>query len=270
MYPYITIWNTSLSMTWIWVVLSFLTFYIVIFIRTQKEKLKFQKFFSYSISYVLLLHILWKYFYLLFEYKKFFPITKNELLFFLPTVSGFYYNFIGFFIASILFFWRFLKKKTNKITFLKRADIIFQAITIGFIPLWFFLLLWDNFIWRTTNSFLSIHPLTSNTNLSAYDNIFPIWLFLSIWSFISILLKRLIDKLTKQKNPFLWFAIFFVILSIVFMFQYYPRHFVDPLWLTKLNIWRINTFINLIDIKHYVLRIASIWMIYLHQKYNKW
>ncbi len=266
MYPYINIWDLTLSMTGIWIVVSFFVFMLVIYIRTNQEKLKFSKFFSIVILLILLAHILWKYFHLLFEYKIYFPINYKEIMFFLPNVSWFKYSFVWILIACFLFFWYFLKYRTNKLLRPKRVNIIFQALTISFIPLGLFLLLGDDFIGKNTNSFLSVHPLTNETKLSAFDNIYPVGLFLSIWSFFTIIIKRFIDKQTNKKNWYLWLGIFLIMLSIVFLFQKYTRHIVDPLWFSKGSSKILVMIFSTIDVKQYVLGLLWLFMIYLWQK----
>lgn len=266
MYPYIHLWNLTLSMTGIWVVISFFVFVCVMYIRSNQEKLRFNVFFSNLIIFVLLLHILWKYFYLLFEYKIYFPTSYKEIMFFLPNISWFQYHFVWLLIACIIFFTWFLKYKTKKLIQPKRINIIFQSIIVSFIPLWFFLLLWDDFIWNNTNSFISIHPLTNESNLSTFNKTYPVWLFLSIGSFLIFIIKRFIDSQTKQKNWYLWLWLFLIMLSIVFMFQQYTRHLVDPFWLTHSSNEILIRIFSAIDVKQYVLRLTALWMFYLQKK----
>jgi len=86
----------------------------------------------------------------------------------------------------------------------------------------------DNFIGTTTNSWLSIKSLHSDSQRNKFNLVYPIGLFLSLGSlFVALYIKVLKKK--KFGYGMLGFAVLLVFVSLILLLQQYSRHAVFPL-----------------------------------------
>lgn len=253
MYPYITLWAAKVYMTWIGIIIAFLTFLVVTLYLTKKTYQNFWKFFYWLPFLTISMYVLWVLTTFMLE-KGSSPSGIDSIL---GALSPYGYNFhfvwllIGIIISLFVFFKRIIRIENKKAW----IDILFFSFSLAIIPLGIFLMLWDNFIWIPTDSFIGIKGLHMESQLNKFISVYPIGLFLSIWALISAAIVRLL-KITKKRKWYgiLWFAILLFFTNIVFLFQQYPRYWVISVW---------NT---LFDIKQYFSFLVIMWCLYLYNK----
>lgn len=257
MLSYMSVWWIKIYMTWIGIVLWFITFLIASHYLIRKYHQDFRKFFYRLPIFIILIYFFWVYVDFLLNVW-IFPKSRNELLF---LISPYWYKFhfawvlLWSLIAFRIFFKRIKRNENKKI----RIDIFFYSISLSLIPIWIFFLLWDNFIWKTCEWLLCIKPLNTESELNKFNWVYPAWLFLSIWSFIALLITVIIKK-NQKKFWFgiLWLSLLIIITNIVIMlFQNYPRH------------WTIQVWWIIFDIKQYISFFIIMLMVYSLQKRKK-
>jgi len=257
MYPYIELWGLKIYMTWIWIVLSIITFIMLMSFYTKRFGLNFWKFFNWLPVFLLLPYVLWWYFSYIIQYKDFLPMNMIDII---RIISPYGYNFhfiwvsIGLFISWFLF----LKTINIKAEKYKWIDVFFYSFILSFIILWFFLTLWDNFIWRDTDSIVWISALKSDSELFKSNKVHPVWIYLSfvaIFTFWFTFFANYVFK--KQWIWFIWFITFFVLVNIVFLFQQYPRHLPISLWDFTLDIKNYATIVFIAFILLYYFKLNS-------------
>jgi len=257
MFPYITVWGLQISMTWLGIVVALFTFIASVFYYAQKQKVPFFEFFLSLPFFIVLIYVFGKYVSLLLEFN-IVIIDSLEKFLFLLSPAWYDFHFVGIIFWSCLYLFYFLTRPAIKKQKHVWVDIFFMATSLSLIPLWLFLLLWDDFVWKATTWPIAVHSFITDSKLAKYSQVFPLGLFLSFASFISLLIKRLVDKKSHVHNGYIGFAFLFFFISFVFLFQNYPRRWVMKLlWFTA-------------DIKQYVawwMMIVSLLCHIIVQKY---
>lgn len=254
MFPYITIGWYDIYMTWLWIFFSVLCFIFLVSHYWNKYPLNFWRFFNFVPVILFLPYFFWSYFYylvelwlprlmnlfdytiqnfvvwnvfsLIYQFINIIPMSSEDWLL---IISPYWYKFhfiwvsIWLFLAIFIFF-KFVKSNNEA---LKRIDIFFYAISLSIIPLWIFLLLWDNFIWRATDSIWWVTSFMEDSELYKYDKVYPVGLFVSfVWLF-SFFFSFFINYLKKKYGiGMVWFISLLLLMNIPFFFQQYPRHLV--------------------------------------------
>jgi hypothetical protein len=258
MYPYIQLWELKLYMTWVWIVLWIICFLILIYHYTRRYWLNFWKFFNRLPLWLILPYLLGSYSYYLIEFKLFFPTDISQFMMILSPFS-YEFNFIGiclWLLISLVLFINSLKIYSEK---LKWMDIFFYSFSLSMVPMWLFFLLWDDFIWTRTDSFLAIQSLTENSNLSKYWQVYPYWLFFSFLGIFSFIFTFIIHSITKKYGSWLLgIAILLFGFNFLFIFQQYTKHLVYGL---SNNIT--------IDFQNYFVTILSILCLFYYIYLNK-
>jgi hypothetical protein len=248
-------------MTWIWIVIGIISFLILIYHYTRRYWLNFWKFFNRLPLFLILPYLLWSYFYYLIEFRIFFPESMNQFMMILSPFS-YEFNFIWvclWLLISLLLFINSLKLYSEK---LKWMDIFFYSFSLSMVPMWLFFLLWDDFIWTRTDSFIAIQSLTENSNLSKYWQVYPYWLFFSLLWILSFIITFIIHSINRKfGNGLLGIAILLFGFNFIFIFQQYTKHLV----------FGFSDSISL-DFQNYFVTILSIiflfYSIYLNNKKN--
>ncbi len=226
MYPYIILRWSKFYMTGIGIVVSFLVFVFVAHYLTKKYHQNFWKFFYRLPFLIVLTYFLGSYLTFLFDVGVF-PTNRSE---FVSLISPYGYKFhftgllIGIFISVSVFLKKIVRIENKKVW----SDILFISLTLSFVPLWLFLLMWDNFIGTTTTSFLGIKSLHSDSHRNKFNLVYPIGLFLSLASLFVVLFIKIIKKKTFGYGM-LGFALILLVLSILLLLQQYSRHAVFSL-----------------------------------------
>ncbi len=266
MYPYIEVWWIKIYFVWVGIVICVFLYLFLIYKFSKKYQLDFWKYFSVFWVVVLSTYILWTYFWYIFEYKNFLPLSLNDVLYLLSPF-GFKFNFIwlslGFLIAHLYFLKR-VKIFSEK---LKRIDIIFSATMISLFVLWFFLVLGDNFIWLPTDSVLGVSALINCPDLNCsklllYSKVYPVGLFLSIVALFSLLIVLFLRLFIRKLHwiGIFWFIIFLLLINFVFIFENYPRYLVvliSEKYSVRLDIKNWWTLILILFLFVYIIKVYN-------------
>ena len=258
MYPYITLGETKIYMTWLGIIFSLLLFIILVWYYSRKYRLKFHTFF-YSIPVLLLLtYLCGSYVEFVFHSWSFLPSTSQDLIrLFSPHDYTFHYAWvIVWFFCYLL---RFIHKRKHSIEKKKRIDVLFFSTALSFIPLGFFLLLGNEFMGEATEAIRWIKWLHPESEIKRFGNkVHPIGLFLSLTGIVSSLVSLIVYQTKKKYGVwYLWFALLLWGMSIIFFYQNYPMHGV-----IKVAAFRV-------DIKHYVSWFLLLITILLFRKSQK-
>lgn len=254
MFPYITIWWAKIYMTGFGIVIWFIAFLGIAYYLIRKYHQDFWKFFYWLPIFTILMYLIWVY----VDFALTISILPRNINEFLMLISPYGYKFsfvwiiIWVMISFRIFFKRIKRNENKKI----RIDILFYSISLSIIPIGIFLLLWDNFIWKSCHERICIKPLNVESELNKFNGVYPLWLFLSIWALISVFITWILRR-GKQK---FWlgitgFIILIILINIVMMvFQNYPKY------------WTISIQWIIFDIKQYISFIAIMMLIYSQQK----
>ena len=249
MYPFITLWWRHIEMTGLWFIVWLVIFCTVCYIHTKKMNIPFLDMF-YSLPTIIgIIYLLGSYTYFILNTWNLIPHTISEISQIIIPPS---YNFhagwlmLGIVISLIVFIYQ----KTSRNVRNKRIDCIFISYMNGIIIFWIFLVLWDDMIWLSTTNRLWIYALTPFSEVAKFNQVYPVWLFVSFAALLSLSYSTFILK--KKWNGWQWigwFWIFFIMMGFVLMFQNYPRH-----WVLQIR-WR------LIDINQYIVWL--IWILFI-------
>lgn len=257
MLSHVSIRWINIYMTGLWIVLWFITFLITSHYLIKKYHQDFWKFFYRLPIFIILIYFFWVYTDFVLNVG-IFPHSRNEFLF---LISPYWYkfHFAGVLIWSLIafrIFFKRIKRNENKKIWI---DIFFYSLSLSLIPIGIFFLLWDNFIWKACEWLFCIKPLNAESELNKFNWVFPAGLFLSIWSFIAIIITSIIKKNRKRFGLWIfWLSLLIIITNIVIMiFQNYPKHWTIQIW------WII------FDIKQYVSFFIIMIMVYSLQKRKK-
>ncbi len=256
MYPFFTIRGVKFYMTGIGIVVSFISFITIVWYLSKRYLQWFWKFFYWLPLVITLIYFLGSYTQFALSNQTLIPTSFEHII---SIIGPYWYKFhfagilVGLVIAMVIFFKK-IKTVENKKTW---ADIFFYWFTLCLIPLGIFLLLGDNFIGKTSSSFLAMRSLHSESLWNKFDTVYPIGLFLSIWAGLlaSVLhLKKIIRK--KRWFGMQWLAYLLIIINIVLMMQQYPRYMV-------ISFGSIS-----IDIKQHISFFVIMMCFYFHKKRN--
>lgn len=253
MYPYLMLWWSKFYMTGIGIIVAFLVFLWVAKFLTHKYHQNFWKLFYWLPLLIILTYFLGSYVSFVFDIGLF-PTTWSALVTLLSP-HGYGFHFVGILLGIYLAIFVFLKKVTRVENKKVWADILFFSLAIALIPLWLFLLMGDNFIGNTTSSWMWIKSLHSDSQRNKFNLVYPLWLFLSLWSLLIVGYIQIIKK-KRFGYGMLGFSLLLVFMSLLLLWQQYVRHAVFSIWSV------------VFDIKQYVARIIAL-IAYLAYKRRK-
>ncbi len=258
MYPYFEIAWVTLYMTWLWIISFILANLFLIKFYSKRFNVNFWKFFSWLPLFLLLPYLLWSYFYHFFSSLLIVPMSFSDLYL---IISPFWYDFSFFWITlwlaiSIYLFINNVDIKTEKY---KRIDIFFYSFSLSLVPLGFFLVLWDDFIWNVTTSFVWVSALMSDTVIDSYDMVYPVGIFLSLLWIIVFIIWLFLNYIFKSYWIwFFWFIVLLLLFNFIFHYQMYPKHLVFSVFDYTLDIKNYWTIILSILVFLYYIRIKSL------------
>lgn len=258
MYPFITIWWRHIEMTGLWFILWLLTFCIVCYLRTKKTNLIFTDMFYSLPTMIAIIYFFGAYSYFVFNHGYLIPHTIVELsTIIIPPNYSFHASglALGIVVSIILF----LYQNPSSIIQKKWIDSLFISYMSWIIVFWVLLVLGDDMIGISTTNFLWIYAMTPFSEVAKFNQVYPVWLFLSAAAGLSFVVSKFIFKRWTPWWQWIgWFWLFFLLLGIVLIFQNYSRHAVISLWWLS------------IDINQYIIRTLSIfcrfWYILIHKK----
>lgn len=240
MYPYIELFGTQVSMMAIGSIIASIIFLVTAWILTKRNHQDFLKLFYRLPFWVILSYILWRYISFSLETWVYFPTYVSNILKILSP-QNFNLHFVGLLIASWICLWIFfssIKRTENKKIW---ADILFLSISNALIIFWIFLTLWDSVIWTPTDSMFAVRALTDNSNLTKFDGVYPVGLFISFGILIVHIIVSVLSIILKKNWIWMWWLVWILIVfNIAFFFQSYPKY------------WLIEFLWTSFDIKQYV------------------
>ncbi len=240
MYPYLILWWSKFYMTGIGIVFSFLVFIAIALYLTKKYHQNFWKFFYWLPLLIVLTYFLGSYINFIFNIGLF-PTNWSELI---ALISPYGYTFhftwllIGIFISIYIFLKKITRVENKKVW----SDILFFSFALSLVPLWLFLLMGDNFIGTTTTSWMGIKSLHSDSQRNKFNLVYPIGLFLSLWSLFVVLFIKILKK-KKFGYGMLGFAIMLIMISLILLLQQYSRHMVFSLGTLMFDLKQYSAFI---------------------------
>jgi len=244
-------------MTAIGIILAFVTFLIVAYLLCKKTHQDFYKLFFQVPWWIMVAYFLWSYVSFILVQGSFFPSSWSDFLLILFP-KNYSIHFVGLMIAALITIGSFLasiKRIENKKI---RADILFSGISSACIVLGVFFVLGDHFIGEPTDSFLAIQALSPESNLTKFNGVYPVWLFLSFWALVVHVIFNSIRIFFKKNGIWmLWFVALILVLDICFYFQSYPKYGVSSLFGFSL------------DIKHYISFFLMVILIVCYWKWSK-
>lgn len=256
MFPFFTVWWAKIYMTGIGIVISFITFVIIVWYLSKRFLQGFWKFFYWLPLAITLVYFLWSYVQFVLSNQAFIPTTIEQII---SIIWPYWYKFhfawilLGIVISLFVFFKKIKTIENKKIW----ADIFFYWFALCIVPLWFFLLLGDNFIWKTTDSFFAMKSLHMESQWNKFDGVYPIGLLLSIWSLLIVIFMHIRKIIWKKRGIWMqWLALLLIMMNIILMMQQYPRYMV-------ISVGNIS-----FDIKQHISFFVIMLCLYYHKKRN--
>lgn len=245
-------------MTGLWIVIALITFICVSRYRCRIYSIQFWRLFYWMPQAILLIY-LWGAYVSFVLNVWLFPTSGAEFLM-LISPYGYRFHFIGIilgFCVALRLFFNNIKRLENKKLY---SDVIFFSLTASLIPLGLFLLLWDNFIGKSTDGPRWVQALHTESALNKFSSVYPIGLFLSMGMAILYAAMAVRKYLTKKIGVgMIGFVYMLIIINICLLYQQYPRYWVIPFGTHTLDIKQYVSFFIVI------LALA----IYTNRKKNK-
>lgn len=239
MYPYVELFGINISMMAVWSIVSAIIFLITARILTKRNHQDFLKLFYRLPGRIILSYLLWRYVSFSLETGTYLPNSVSNFMAILSP-QNFNFHFVGLLIASRICLWIFfasIKRSENKKIW---VDIIFMSISNALIVFWIFMTLWDTIIWTPTDWIFAVRALTDNSNLTKFDWVYPVWLFISFWTLIVHVIVSVLSIIFKKNWMWMWGLVWIlIVLNIAFFFQSYPKY------------WLVNIFWMSLDVKQY-------------------
>ena len=228
MYPFLTLRNVKIYMTWVWIVIGLFTFIVASWFLCKKYKLDFRKLFYWFPTFLIVTYLLGSYSYLLIERGIWFPLSSLSNIKALLSPYGYKFHFVGVLIWIVRSMRRFFKKLVVWSDKLKWIDVFFFSITTALIPMGVFFVLGDTIIGKPAPfSSIGVSDLTAGgvSELSKFGKVFPVWIFLSIISLFAVGFTFAAKSITKKHGRgYIGFAVLLLLMNIVFIYQQYTRH----------------------------------------------
>ena len=255
MFPSIQVAWATLYMTGLGIIIWLLVFIISMWHYTRHYGLSFGQFFQTLGLLIVIPYLLGGWSYIMIEHNILYPTNMQDLI---NIITPFEYKFhfiwvLVWLLIYMIWFIRYYADNAN--TKKRRIDAFVNSVCIACIPLWFFLLLGDDFIGKENQyGIFSVASLTANSELSKYVKVYPLGLWLSLIWLTWWLLMSMLKYMTKRSGQgLLWLSYVFSALSMLFVFQIYPRH----------GVWTISNGI-ILDIKNYICIIVALVSLFLY------
>lgn len=256
MYPFINIFETQIHMTWLGIIIAGIVFLFSLKRYATYYGLDWKSFRLQVPLYLIIIYFFSQYMWYLIEDFVVFPLNWSQLLAYISP-EGYTFHLVGILIASAGIALHFFSNQvTDPQKQVRRIDAWFLSAMLACIPLGFFLLLGDNFIWQAVDGGMYITPFHPDSRVVAYGKVMPLGIYLSLFALILFLATKIIRiKKTQLKwYGIVWWIIFLLWLCLLILFQEYPRHLV--FWF----LWKTR------DIKNIILIWAAWWLLRSYRK----
>ena len=257
MYPFIELFGIQISMTGIGILLGIITFVITCYQLCKKNHQDFFRLFSWLPLFLILSYLLGRYTSFVLDSWNILPGGRNDIIKILSP-HNFDFHYVGLMVAALLslgYFFSSIKRTENKKIW---ADIFFSGICNALIILGIFLTLGDSVIGKATDSIFAIKSLHPESELTKFNGVYPVGIFLSIWALFAHILITLLKIIFKKNGlGMLWFILLIILVNICFLYQNYPRYGLISLWGISL------------DVKQYFSFFIVLWCIFVAYKWSK-
>lgn len=232
MFPFITLRGVKIYMTGLGIVFGLVTFLIAAWVLCRKYRLDFRKLFYRFPTLLIITYLLGSYSYLLIEKGVWFPLSSFTNFKSLLSPYGYKFHFVGILLGIVRSLRKFFKKIVVGSEKGKWMDLFFFSTSVALIPMGVFFTLGDTVIGKPAPfSGLGVTDLTpeGSSALSKYGKVFPVGVFLSLVSLLSLGITFAAKSLWKKEGRgYIGFAILLLLINIVFSYQQYTRHGVVP------------------------------------------
>lgn len=256
MFPYLMAWGMKIYMTGIGILLALFSFIFFVAYFCKRYKQNFWKFFVWLPLFIILMYLLGAYIDFVFQIGLF-PSNYEELLILLSP-RGFNFHFVWILLGAVIsigIFIKSIKRYENKKVWI---DILFFSLAMALVPLGFFLLLGDNFIWEATTWFLWVRSLQVGSQLNKFSWVYPIGLFLSFAALFSVLVVGIWRRVKKNYGlGMIGFVLLLFLINIIFLFQQYPKHGI------------VSMGSVLLDIKQHISFLVIMYAIWVYYKWKR-
>lgn len=246
MYPTLELWWQTFELTWIGIIVSMFLFISTSYFLAQKNWLDAKQILYILPTLIIISYFCGSYGWFVLRSWHMLPHSILELWqIIIPPHYRFHAGSLMFWVTSsfLLFLYQLPQKSGRK----QWLDVLSLSLMLGVVVLGIFLTLGDHMIGISTNSQWGIHALDPHSELNKFTAVLPVGIFLSIAALVSYSIGQFIFR--QQTLFWRWFgvfALFFFLLSIVLLFQNYPKHGVISINALQL------------DINQYILWLLSI------------
>lgn len=255
MFPFLDLGGMTYYMTWLGIFLWIVVFVYVTLREAKKHRLYTRIWVKRLPLYILIIYLLSTYSWYFVHDRVLIPLSRTQIQLYL---SPRWYHFYlwGILIGALIVRRQFRKHLApSPEIYAKRAYIYIKAAICATIPLGIFLLLGDNFIGRPYDGILSISAMIRDSNVATYGRVFPLGATLSaiaLWRWL--LITQYLEKKTAQprKYAYLLIAGTLLSLSILLVFQIYPRYIVSKIGSRRF------------DLKNYIIWAMMFLALYQH------
>ena len=256
MYHTLTLWSLVISMTWIWVIVSIITFLSVVARESKKHAvINYWIFFRYSPFIIITAYLIWAWARYFTNELIPFPTSIEQILLYISPV-WWEFSLLWIIIWVLIACRSFLQKQIYQQTII-RIDIWFKSLCRAMIPLWIFLLLWDAFIGIPTTSSIWVSAIKPDSAVALYNKVLPLGLWISLIGIIGVWFESFVTHWLKPWHWFAWFAWIAWALAYLTLYQQYARRILILVWDIRF------------DIKQYFLIALAIYFIILRNLYRK-
>ena len=234
MYHYITLWPVTIYMTGLWIIAFIVAFFMLVSYQARKYHLSMTRFTKYFPRYILGTYLIASYVFHLNDSLMIIPTSLNELL---RLLSPFEYEFhpIGVALWILLSGYHFFKPLARSVRD-KRVRIFLSSLSWALVPFGIFLLLGDSFIGVPTSDWISVSAIRSDSEVAKFDQVFPLWLALSVvWVLFGWWLY-LIDKKVQDRSAYIGMANLSLAVWFLLGFQIIVQRLVIGVWTYSLSL----------------------------------
>lgn len=239
MLPYIILGWTKVSALGVGVAVSILVFLYSSYLYCKKNQLDFKQLFFALPRSFLIIYVTGKFVGYYLQSKQL--IWGVGSLWYILSPNGSDFHYVGIIIwalISLLLF--FSNKPKNNIKSI--VDMLFISTMRMCMTLGVFLTLSDTVIGLPNDQGrFAVSALVPYSKIQSYGQVYPYGIIISIVALTSYVATKILDTvLARTGTGYLWFALFFVLMTYSFSYQLYPKHGVMSIgWVS-------------LDIKHYI------------------
>lgn len=223
MYPLITRWSLTISMTWLGWIISILTFLYIVYYICAKRWLQFSKLFYWIPTPIILSYLLGSYLSFILSQWSILPTSLLDIQTILSPYN-FQFHYVWLIIWMAIAVWLFLRTIRSRHEQFQWIDAIAQWFSIALIPLGIFLLMGDHFVGIPHSSWWVTYR-GDISQRSSIGKVLPIGVYLSIVWVITIVIHMLLATYKSTiKRGYLTIAIALSGIAAILILQHSPKY----------------------------------------------